>query len=76
VQLLPLLRAAGMTYRDLEVRGTGPALDGRPVRPPTHAHGASLAASIADSSSGLVLAFGVGVPGGSAHDLKWNSKVI
>jgi hypothetical protein len=64
IRLLPILQVARMSYNDLEVASTGPAIDGR-----TRA-GVSKASKHLGSK---VLKYGAGIPGGDVKSLSWNA---
>ncbi len=61
-KLLPILQAAGMTYKDLEIDFTGPALDGRNVQ--------KVGGNV--NVEGNVLGFGQGLPKEHHNRLIWN----
>ena len=62
-RLLPVLRAAGMTYRDLDIELTGPSRDGR-----------SMKSMKGIDNGGNVLGFGQGLPNSVPNHLIWNTN--
>lgn len=65
-KLVPLLRAGGMTYRDLDIDLTGPRIDGRTV---------TIKPSGKSPVAGNVLPYGKGLPKGLPQRLVWNSEI-